>query len=117
MARKAAHKASAASPLDGCSVAVAGRFPGGETQSTLKARLTSLGATFASSISADTTHLVATEKEFGSKSAKVQAATAHDVLVVTLEWLDECEATGEFKTGCISPTRPVIVDISRGFSN
>ncbi|KAL1801065.1 hypothetical protein ACET3X_001407 [Alternaria dauci] len=93
MARKAAQKAPAASPLDGCTVAASGRFPGGVTQSALQARLTSLGAAFASGVSADTTHLIATEKDFESNSTKVKAAAAHNVPVVTLEWLDECEAT------------------------
>ncbi|KAG9187244.1 poly [ADP-ribose] polymerase [Alternaria panax] len=93
MARKAAQKASAASPLDGCTVAASGRFPGGVTQSALQTRLTSLGAAFASSVSADTTHLIATEKDFESNSTKVKAAAAHNVPVVTLEWLNECEAT------------------------
>ena len=95
MARKAAQKAPAASPLDGCTVATSGRFPGGVTQSTLQARLTSLGAVFASGVSADTTHLIVTEKDFGSNSTKVKAASAHNVPVVTLHWLDECETTGE----------------------
>ncbi|CAN9118367.1 unnamed protein product [Alternaria sp. RS040] len=93
MARKAAQKAPVASPLDGCTVAASGRFPSGVTQSALQARLTSLGATFASSVSADTTHLIATEKDFESNSTKVKAAAAHNVPVVTLHWLDECETT------------------------
>jgi poly [ADP-ribose] polymerase len=96
MARKAAQKAApAAAPLDGCSVAASGRFPGGATQSTLQTRLTSLGADFTSSVSASTTHLIATEKDFETNSTKVKAAAAHNVPVVTLEWLDECEVTGE----------------------
>ncbi|CAN9147211.1 unnamed protein product [Alternaria alternata] len=93
MARKAAQKAPAASPLDGCTVAASGRFPSGVTQSALQARLTSLGAAFASSVSADTTHLIATKKDFESNSTKVKAAAAHNVPVVTLHWLDECETT------------------------
>ncbi|RYN44006.1 hypothetical protein AA0112_g166 [Alternaria arborescens] len=93
MARKAAQKAPAASPLDGCTIAASGRFPSGVTQSALQARLTSLGAAFASSVSADTTHLIATEKDFESNSTKVKAAAAHNVPVVTLHWLDECETT------------------------
>jgi poly [ADP-ribose] polymerase len=100
MARKAAQKAPAASPLDGCTVAASGRFPSGVTQSALQARLTSLGAAFASSVSADTTHLIATEKDFESNSTKVKAAAAHNVPVVTLHWLDECETTGKFWIIC-----------------
>ncbi|EMD94638.1 hypothetical protein COCHEDRAFT_1191475 [Bipolaris maydis C5] len=95
MPRKAATKATpqAAPPLDGCSVATSGRFPG-TSQSALQSRLTSLGATIASSVTANTTHLIATEKDYESNSTKTKAAAAHNVPVVTIEWLDECESKG-----------------------
>jgi poly [ADP-ribose] polymerase len=93
MARKAAQKAVQASPLDGCSIATSGRF-NGTTQGALQTRVTSLGATIASSVTADTTHLIATEKDFQSNSTKVKAAAAHNVPVVTIDWLEECESTG-----------------------
>lgn len=94
MARKAAQKAPPpATPLDGCSVATSGRFPG-TSQSALQSRLTSLGAAIASSVTANTTHLIATDKDFESNSTKVKAAAANSVPVVTIEWLDECETTG-----------------------
>lgn len=93
MARKAAQKAAKAAPLDGCSIATSGRFPG-TTQAALQARITSLGATIATSVTADTTFLVATEKDFESNSTKVKAASAHSVPVVTIDWLEECESTG-----------------------
>ncbi|KAF1844248.1 poly polymerase 2 ADP-ribosyltransferase 2 [Cucurbitaria berberidis CBS 394.84] len=93
MARKAAQKASQAPPLDGCSIATSGRFPG-TTQAALQARVTSLGATVASSVTADTNFLIATEKDFESKSSKVKAAATHNVPVVTIAWLEDCESTG-----------------------
>jgi poly [ADP-ribose] polymerase len=94
MARKAAQKATKAPPLDGCSIATSGKFPG-TTQKALAERVTSLGATVASKVTADTTFLIATEKDFESDSTKVKAAAAHDIPVLTLDWLDNCEATGE----------------------
>jgi poly [ADP-ribose] polymerase len=95
MARKAAQKlAVKAPPLDGCSIATSGRF-NGTTQGALQTRVTSLGAAIASSVTADTTHLIATEKDFESNSTKVKAAAAHNVPVVTIDWLEECEARGK----------------------
>jgi hypothetical protein len=94
MARKAAQKAAKAAPLDGCSIATSGKFPG-TTQGALGERITSLGATVASKVTADTTFLIATEKDYESKSTKVKAAATHNVPVITLDWLDECESTGE----------------------
>lgn len=96
MARRATQKAPQASPLDGCSIATSGRFPK-TTQSALQARVADLGAAIASSVTSDTTFLIATEKDFESNSTKVKAAAAHSVPVVTLDWLDECESTSEFR--------------------
>ncbi|KAF1835861.1 PARP-domain-containing protein [Decorospora gaudefroyi] len=91
MARKAAQKPVQASPLAGCSIATSGRFPG-TTQSALQSRVTSLGATIASSVTTDTTHLIATKKDAEIFSPKCEAATAHGVAIVSVDWLDECEA-------------------------
>jgi poly [ADP-ribose] polymerase len=94
MARKAAKKAVQAPPLDGCSVATSGRFPG-TSQAVLQSRLAALGAAIASGIADNTTHLLATEKDFESKSAKVKAATSHNIPIVTIDWLEECESTSK----------------------
>jgi hypothetical protein len=94
MARKAAQKAAQAPPLDGCTIATSGKFPG-TTQAALGARITSLGATTATKVTADTNILIATEKDYESNSTKVKAAASHNVPVVTLEWLEECESTSE----------------------
>jgi len=93
MARKAAQKATQAPPLDGCSIATSGKFPG-TTQKALADRITSLGATVASKVTADTTFLIATEKDYESDSTKVKAAAAHGIPVLALEWLESCESTG-----------------------
>ncbi|KAH5286539.1 poly-ADP-ribose polymerase [Parastagonospora nodorum] len=92
MARKAAQKAAKAAPLDGCVIATSGKFPG-TTQTALASRITSLGATASSKVTSDTNILIATEKDYESNSTKVKAAASHDIPVVTLDWLEECEST------------------------
>jgi poly [ADP-ribose] polymerase len=94
MARKAAQKAAKAAPLDGISIATSGKFPG-TTQAALATRITSLGATVAAKVTEDTNLLIATEKDYESNSTKVKAAASHNVPVVTLDWLEECESTGK----------------------
>jgi NAD-dependent DNA ligase len=93
-ARKASQKPAKGAPLDGYSVAASGKFPGGTTQSALAARVAELGGTFAAKVTADTSFLIATEKDYESSSTKVQAAAVHNVPVVTLDWLEDCESTG-----------------------
>lgn len=92
MARKASQKKAQASPLDGYSIATSGRFSG-TTQGALQTRITDLGGTFASKVTSDTTLLIATEKDFEAKSTKVAAATASGINIVTIDWLEETEAT------------------------
>jgi poly [ADP-ribose] polymerase len=94
MARKAAQKSAKAAPLDGISIATSGKFPG-TTQAALATRITSLGATVAAKVTEDTNFLIATEKDFESNSTKVKAAASHNVPVVTLDWLEECESTSK----------------------
>lgn len=101
MARKAAQKAVQAAPLDSCSIVTSGKFPG-TTQAALASRITSLGATVASKVTADATIVIATEKDYESNSTKIKAATSHNVPVVTLDWLEECEATGELYRLCFT---------------
>ncbi|KAI4944489.1 hypothetical protein J4E86_009548 [Alternaria arbusti] len=82
--------------LTGLSIAASGRFPSGVTQKALQTRITSLGAEYLSSVTPDTTHLIATQKDFESNSTKVKTAVAQNVSIVSLEWLDECEATDSY---------------------
>lgn len=90
MAPRAAKKAAKATPFDGLQIATSGRFPG-VTQASLQQRITALGATIASSVTADTDFLISTEKDVESNSNKVKAAAAHSVPAVSLDWLEECE--------------------------
>jgi poly [ADP-ribose] polymerase len=94
MARKAAPKAAQAAPLDGYTIATSGKFPG-TTQAALQTRIKSLGGSVASSVTADTTFLIATEKDYESNSTKIKAANSHNIPIVSLEWLEECESSGK----------------------
>ncbi|KAH9869979.1 hypothetical protein J1614_006900 [Plenodomus biglobosus] len=90
--RRAAQKpVQAAQPLDGCIIATSGKFVG-TTQAAIQSRVKTLGATVASSVAADTTFLIATEKDVESNSVKVKAATTHRVPIVSLSWLEACES-------------------------
>ncbi|KAA8621228.1 poly polymerase 2 ADP-ribosyltransferase 2 [Pyrenophora tritici-repentis] len=94
MPRKAVPKAApAAPPLSGYNIATSGRFSG-TSQTAVQSRLTALGASTALSVTSDTTHLIATEKDYESNSTKVNAAATHGVPVVTLGWLDACQSSG-----------------------
>jgi len=83
-------------PLDSCSIALSGRFPG-LSQSALEADfITALGASLAKSINESTTHLVTTDVDFAKPSVKVKQAQAqsHDILIVNLTWLEDCLEQG-----------------------
>jgi poly [ADP-ribose] polymerase len=97
MARRTAQKTTKPLPLEGCSIATSGKIPG-TTQAALATRIASLGATVVSKVTADTTFLLATEKEYESNSTKVKSAASHNVPVVKVEWLDECESAGKLPT-------------------
>lgn len=91
--RRAASKQQAqASPLDGVSIATSGRFTG-TSQSALQKRITDLGGSVASKVTADTNILITTDKDFEAKSTKVAAAIDNDVSIVTIDWLDETESS------------------------
>ncbi|KAF2204452.1 PARP-domain-containing protein [Delitschia confertaspora ATCC 74209] len=84
MARK-----SSQLPLSGSNIAIVGTFPG-TTQSALQDSITSLGATVAKSVTADTTCLVASPAAFAKPPAKVKAAQEGDIPIVSIEWLNAC---------------------------
>ena len=88
MPPKAAKK-GAALPLEGCSIALSGKFP--RTQVALEQDLiTSLGATLSKTVNSSTTHLITTETDFEKLSGKVKQAKSHDVQIVKLSWLEDC---------------------------
>ncbi|KAH6644488.1 poly polymerase catalytic domain-containing protein [Boeremia exigua] len=92
MARKAAQKQAQAAPLDRCSIATSGRFPG-TTQAALQTRITDLGGTIVSKVTYDTTLLITTDKDYETRSTKVAAAKSNGVPIVSIDWLDETESS------------------------
>jgi poly [ADP-ribose] polymerase len=91
MARKAAQsKAKASSPLDGCLVAISGRFSG-TNQGALQTRITDLGGSIASKVTSDTDIVIATEKDFEAKTIKIADALSNNIPIVSLDWLEDTE--------------------------
>lgn len=76
--------------LDGCKIALSGTFPG-VTQATIKTRAEALGATVASTVTDDATHVVATESDYNKPSPKVAKAQSLGIHIVSLDWLSLCE--------------------------
>ena len=91
--RSAANSAATASALDGCHVAFSGTFPG-HTHSDLEKQVTALGGTVSSSIARSTTHLITVWADYNKPSAKVKAAKAKDIFIVSDEWLHKSAAAG-----------------------
>ncbi|KAL2134721.1 hypothetical protein VTI74DRAFT_11041 [Chaetomium olivicolor] len=91
MPPKRGKKAAPATPaLDGCKIALSGTFPG-MTQAVIKNKAEALGATVASTVTDDTTHLVATESDYNKPAPKVSKAKTLGIPIVSLEWLTLCE--------------------------
>ncbi|KAK4172040.1 putative poly polymerase 2 [Triangularia setosa] len=88
-AKKAA-VAAATPPLEGCKIALSGTFTG-MTQSAVKAKAEAIGATVSTTVTDDTTHLVATEADFNKPSAKVTKAQSLGIPIVNFEWLSLSE--------------------------
>lgn len=77
-------------PLDGCTIAFSGSFPG-LSQSALQGQATQLGAATSSSITKNTTHLVTTPGDFAKPSTKVAGAQNNGIHIVSLQWLQDCQ--------------------------
>ncbi|KAK0702580.1 poly polymerase catalytic domain-containing protein [Apiosordaria backusii] len=90
MPPKRAKKAAAKPPLEGCKIALSGTFTG-MTQSAVKAKAEAVGATVSTTVTEDTTHLVATEADFNKPSAKVAKAQTLGIPIVNFEWLSLSE--------------------------
>ncbi|KAI0387336.1 PARP-domain-containing protein [Hypomontagnella monticulosa] len=87
--RKKAAAKPATLPLQGCSIALTGTFTGYTHAVIVQDFLTPLGATLAKSVTATTSHLVATEADFNKPSVKVKAAQSHSIHIVSFLWLED----------------------------
>lgn len=93
--RKAAPAAPAAPtlpPLDGCVLAISGKFDNSKhTHASLEQLVKSLGGSVSKSVTKNTTHVVCTEDDYNNSSAKVAAGKAKDLPLVSPEWIFESE--------------------------
>ncbi|PTB78739.1 PARP-domain-containing protein [Trichoderma longibrachiatum ATCC 18648] len=90
--RRKAAAAPAVPPLDGCVLAISGKFDTSKhTHASLEQLIRSLGGSVTKSVAKTTTHLVCSEDDFNSDSAKVAAAKTKDLPVVSLHWILEAE--------------------------
>lgn len=78
--------------LDGCTVALGGKFPG-QTQAQLSAYLKSIGAAVTSSVTKVTTHVITTDADY-TTNAKVRTGQQQGCHIVSLEWANTSDTDG-----------------------
>jgi hypothetical protein len=79
-------------PLDGCVIAISGKFDASKhTHASLEQLIRSLGGSVTKSVAKTTTHVVCSEDDYNNDSAKVAAAKAKDLPIVSVEWIQEAE--------------------------
>lgn len=108
-------------PLEGCTIAMSGTIPGRTQASVEKDFIVPLGATLAKSVTAATTHLVATEADYNKLSAKVKTAKSNDVPIVSFQWLEDCldqtarvaENSYSFAARAVTPSPSPVASNSR----
>ncbi|ENH68847.1 Poly [ADP-ribose] polymerase 2 [Fusarium oxysporum f. sp. cubense race 1] len=84
-----------ADPLDGCAIAVSGKFDDvGHSHSSLEALIRKHGGSFTRSVTKATTHVVSTQDDFNSQSSKVTAAKDKGLPVVDPLWLIDIDSNG-----------------------
>ncbi|RFU79882.1 hypothetical protein TARUN_2317 [Trichoderma arundinaceum] len=84
--------APAVPPLDGCILAISGKFDNSKhTHASLEQLVRSLGGSVTKSVTKTTTHVVCTEDDYNNGSAKVAAGKAKDLPLVSPEWIFETE--------------------------
>lgn len=90
--RAAAAAAPAATPLDGCVVALSGKFsPFGYDQGTFEGLVRKLGGSVTRSVTAKTTHVVCTQADYEGNTTKVAAGKNANLQLVGPEWVLDCE--------------------------
>ncbi|KAF4453009.1 poly ADP-ribose polymerase [Fusarium austroafricanum] len=93
--RRAAAKPPADPPLDGCAIAVSGKFEEiDHSHSSLEALIRKHGGSFTRSVTQKTTHLVCTEHDIHSKNNKVTTAQANSLPIVNPSWLIDIDSKG-----------------------
>ncbi|GKT99080.1 poly [Fusarium langsethiae] len=93
--RRATAKAPVDPPLDGCAIAVSGKFDDiGHSHASLEALIRKHGGTFTRSVTKATTHVVSTDDDFNSLSNKVTAAQAKALPIMTPSWLLDTDSAG-----------------------
>jgi hypothetical protein len=90
--KKARGTKAAAPPLDGCTIALSGTFPGRSQSALEKDVIVPLGAALARTINEGTTYLITTDADYAKPSAKVKQAQSQDIRILRLAWLEDCLA-------------------------
>lgn len=91
-AAPAAPAAPAVPPLDGCVIAISGKFDNSKhTQASLEQLIKSLGGSVTKTVAKSTTHVVCSEDDYNNNTAKVAAGKAKDLPVVSPAWIFEAE--------------------------
>lgn len=91
-AAAAAPAAPATPPLDGRVLAISGKFNNSKhTHASLEQLVKSLGGSVTKSVTKTTTHVVCTEDDYNSNTAKVAAGKAKDLPLVSPQWIFESE--------------------------
>lgn len=94
-AAQAAQAAKAALPLEDCKIALSGKFNAfGHNQSSLETVVRKLGGNVTKSVTKDTTHVACTKEDYNANSAKVVAGKSKDLLLVSPQWILDCETEG-----------------------
>jgi poly [ADP-ribose] polymerase len=90
--KAAAPAAPAVPPLDGCVIAISGKFDNSKhTHASLEQLIKSLGGSVTKSVTKTTTHVVCSEDDYNNDSAKVAAGKAKDLPLVSPDWIFEAE--------------------------
>ncbi|KAH7145952.1 poly polymerase catalytic domain-containing protein [Dactylonectria estremocensis] len=91
--RKAAAAPPADPPLDGCAIALSGKFDAiSHSHGSLETLIRSHGGIVTKSVTKATTHVVCTEDDFNAGTAKIAAAKAKDLPLVNPRWLLDVES-------------------------
>lgn len=91
--RKAAAAPPADPPLDGCAIALSGKFDAiSHNHGSLEAIIRSHGGTVTKSVTKATTHVVCTEDDFEAGTTKIAAAKAKDLPLVNPQWIIDVDS-------------------------